>query len=971
MEKNKIIIIAVFAIIVLMNLNLVFTQFQNPFQNNFFQSQNQFQNQNLYQTPYQNNLYQNQQPNLYNRYQQNPGLYTNNNLNAYNQYQNYNQGYNQQQNQFNNPYYFGANQGFNNQGFNNLQTYQGNNFNVPSRNIQYINPNFQSNTYGGYNNYNQYGQYGYNQGTGAYGLSGLYGYGANNQFNSQLCQQGQDFLLHIAPGGCSPAVVRSDLLEEQNVPVFCRLASFQSNPLLGGTRIRSLRIKGGQYPPGISGVSYFPGRAAINSNSIFNGGAFGGFQGSGFNTFGNTGGFGNNYNTYNQYNTGYTTQGYNSFGQGYNTQGYNTFGQSFNTFGQNYNQYNTGYSSNYGGLFNSNSYLRSNLQSSPINGNMGYLVIVLSRQANESTLPDFIQGNLTATIDYDSTGVFGTGRSSFYLDEMNEETWQREYRENSFWGGKGYIRAESIDQGIATISIYRDANNRDSTITLREGQTSQNVNLGGLYCSAGMRITLERLQAPVDAALLQINDEQVWVSVGDRVINDRCRVTQLTTTGGGGKVTISCPGSQFDLNLNAGKATLEVDGSVRDIGINQVVKNNLYLGYIGRNPAGEDLAVLVRDGVSNSEIAFADKEVFSAVERAIQTKQDIANEVKAQYKRKLTNIDTKNIEVIIIKRGDSGFENIRLTNILVIQDQIQFSDNINSLAKAHYDRSIQNYQELSDLYPNERTSEGEQPLAARGLNEALDLSTRLGLNAKASQFSNQIVENYPDISAEAQTKQNRLFKYDRTTAKKVVNVDNFQYAVDLLEFKKPSRSDASGVFLIDGREVTLGLGEFYNAGNTSLQLLNLDTTRANIGYQYNDGNNNKIARTETLILGSRSQTSLNGVNVKLNSVNLKKQAKVIIQPNLYGTRTEANFQFNIGIEKRAIKLSPEKTKDLIKNLEDTIREWNAINRKLGTVIKTLKGACFATSAILNIKNLFEGATGASIGRNRIMTGLFF
>src|SRR3989344_81926 len=45
------------------------------------------------------------------------------------------------------------------------------------------------------------------------------------KFNKEDCFARQDMILQIAPGGCSPSVVTSDLLEEQNVPVFCKIMS--------------------------------------------------------------------------------------------------------------------------------------------------------------------------------------------------------------------------------------------------------------------------------------------------------------------------------------------------------------------------------------------------------------------------------------------------------------------------------------------------------------------------------------------------------------------------------------------------------------------------------------------------------------------------------------------------------------------------------------------------------------------------
>ena len=50
-------------------------------------------------------------------------------------------------------------------------------------------------------------------------------------FNSEICISGQDFIIRIVPGGCTPPVVRSDLLAEQNVPVFCQIDALKINPL--------------------------------------------------------------------------------------------------------------------------------------------------------------------------------------------------------------------------------------------------------------------------------------------------------------------------------------------------------------------------------------------------------------------------------------------------------------------------------------------------------------------------------------------------------------------------------------------------------------------------------------------------------------------------------------------------------------------------------------------------------------------
>ena len=61
-----------------------------------------------------------------------------------------------------------------------------------------------------------------------------------------LCEPGQDFVIQVAPFGCEPSVVRSDLLEEQNVGVFCQLAATKINPLVDVEAIEHITF-GGEY----------------------------------------------------------------------------------------------------------------------------------------------------------------------------------------------------------------------------------------------------------------------------------------------------------------------------------------------------------------------------------------------------------------------------------------------------------------------------------------------------------------------------------------------------------------------------------------------------------------------------------------------------------------------------------------------------------------------------------------------------
>jgi len=104
----------------------------------------------------------------------------------------------------------------------------------------------------------------------SFGQSGSGNLGINNyDFDKSMCKAGQDFIIQIAPFGCTPAVVRSDLLEEQNVPVFCQLGATKINPLIDVEAIESISFQG-KYPKEISGVGFHPAQAALGVKGNLN-----------------------------------------------------------------------------------------------------------------------------------------------------------------------------------------------------------------------------------------------------------------------------------------------------------------------------------------------------------------------------------------------------------------------------------------------------------------------------------------------------------------------------------------------------------------------------------------------------------------------------------------------------------------------------------------------------------------------------
>ncbi|MBR9704993.1 hypothetical protein GOV12_06275 [Candidatus Pacearchaeota archaeon] len=722
------------------------------------------------------------------------------------------------------------------------------------------------------------------------------------KFNQQDCNERADFIMQIAPGGCSPSVVRSDLLEEQNVPVFCKVMSITTNPMIDISRIRSLHFKG-DYPPGVSGISYYPARSVLRSQQT--------------------------------------------------------------------------------------------LISSPIDNNIGYVVIVLSRYNTEKEMPEFVGGNITATIDYDVNNAFGIGNTNFYVNELSDEKWLRDYKQYGFWNGKGYIRADIIEPDRATISIYRDSNSKQHTVNLRGGETSREVYLNGFYCAAGMTVRLQSIDAPVDSALLQVNDQQLWVSKGDRILDNKCTVSNLDAYSGGGKISINCPvrNGRIDLSINPGRVNLSVDdGNYKSYAIgDRIEPTKYYVGYSGEDYKRNPFVVVVEDPYSLTYNEFIDKEVYSTIESVISKntleisdndlKQEIKNSVQKQYIRKSKGITRsgidENIKVCIItsEKSDCG---ITMGEVIFGKDRIwDLTKETERSAKEYYDKSIKYYEDLFSFYPNEKYIEGsnDESFATMGLYEAGVLSRRYGMNDIAQDYFNRLIRDFPNsnLALKVQRENQLITKYSQSSSRATVNVNSYSYFVELLDFKKPTRADASATLLIDGREMIIGLDEIVMIDTDKNGTKNIRITELKDDYitiQYSRGSFESFYtgtenRNQRLKLGD--QTEIEGTRFKLIDVSLKKQAKIQLTPKMKGPRSEANFTFRIGIEKRNLKLSPEQTSDMMDNLKENIKEWERINNKLGEVVKGMKAACYATSAMLTVKNLLSGWSGESLSRTEVMT----
>lgn len=264
--------------------------------------------------------------------------------------------------------------------------------------------------------------------------SGVFGFYGQPE---EQCIMGQDFIVQVAPFGCSPAVVRSDLLEEQDVPVFCQLVATKINPLIDVDSIESMEFTG-SWPEEVRDVGFMPNRDALRNDV---------------------------------------------------------------------------------GKLNT-----------PFLENIGYTVIILKQQKNESSMPDYVEGKINTKLIYNIKNAFGIGEQSFYLPDTSDEVWNKDYLKYAFWDGKGYIRAQDVGSDGAMITIYNDVR-KIQTLNLEVGKESSKFYMPGFDCLAGLTVKLDGLDYPDTRARISVNGNVLELRDEETFLDGKCKIIDINKKG--------------------------------------------------------------------------------------------------------------------------------------------------------------------------------------------------------------------------------------------------------------------------------------------------------------------------------------------------------------------------------------------------------------------------------------------------------
>jgi hypothetical protein len=235
-------------------------------------------------------------------------------------------------------------------------------------------------------------------------------------------------------------------------------------------------------------------------------------------------------------------------------------------------------------------------------------------------MPEKVSGNLTVTLKYNLEKAFGIGKVTYYLPQLDDTTWSESKNSYSFWQGRGYLKAEQVDNSGATISLYKSDQVKLATLRLQPGETSNNIYIPGFYCKAALQARLDGMALPETTARLVVDGDEISVRKGESFLGSdgtldttgavntgKCTLNSIDKQGIIQKIGINCQAddgySSFGLNVNP-KISLEIDGVVKDYKVGDYLfeytdtqgglkvlggTKYAYLGYIGANGNTNDI----------------------------------------------------------------------------------------------------------------------------------------------------------------------------------------------------------------------------------------------------------------------------------------------------------------------------------------------------------------------------------------------
>jgi tetratricopeptide (TPR) repeat protein len=127
--------------------------------------------------------------------------------------------------------------------------------------------------------------------------------------------------------------------------------------------------------------------------------------------------------------------------------------------------------------------------------------------------------------------------------------------------------------------------------------------------------------------------------------------------------------------------------------------------------------------------------------------------------------------------------------------------------------------------------------------------------------------------------------------------------------------------------------------------------------------------TRTLELGKKNQVPF-GIESKfiyIDKIEIAESAIITVTPGTRDNYGTSYFTIPLPIEKRLWQWTPEEIDKMIASTDKTLNKLDGIIDKLGSIISTWKGVCYATFAALTVKNAFFSNPAKRLIENKVRT----
>jgi len=783
----------------------------------------------------------------------------------------------------------------------------------------------------------------YSRSLPSYTASGAYtsGTSGNLVYDEQVCREtGEDFIMQIAPLGCTPKVVRSDLLEDQDVSVFCKLIATKLNPLVEVNAIKQISFSEKERPSSVKyiGNTVIPPKAALGTPGKLN-------------------------------NPVLNEMGYVQI----------VLGQTAESE-------------------------LENCESDPIGGDVcwaeGNLTARIEYDVKEAWgvgdanyyLPQL--SDVEFNNKYKQYG-FWNGRAFLKADSIDADGASISiYSGISRQTSSGLGELDYARDKIATVRIKTGETTPNKIYMPGIGFCMAGFNLR----LNNVNVPETTAKFTINSEIVEVIEKEKFLENKCWIPNGGIDKNGIVE-----KVTIICMDDEEKIKQDLSiipNITLSIDGVEKNVSVGDYLfdygdKGKVFLGFIGsKNNLRTEESLYMRfvyDPLAiNSELTSKEiKEIsdfdghFTSTDLGIGLLDklgDLGNYFVSktlEFSKKIVKgwqmdsiefatgnkqIFGKNVEII-------GFSNS--ANLGLPEDE---------QLRNYYENALKDYDTIIESYPTEEYPK-DQNLGEKAYYNKIDLLIKLDQKREAVNLCDEFKERYPGsaLSLEICDDDMKFASLTQTGLDVVINGEVKRISFEGIS--EPTLEEYGAKIVVKNDK---GVDVFYlvhdqivyldEAETEYIKLEDLDDDKATIRL---------ITKPrEGYIEGTKAALKSNRVNLELNTprnfdtdylftlekINLERVASVSVLPEIGRQESKSSFSFKVGIEKRAIDLAPEKIEKKISNSDKRVEAFTKINDGLGKTVQAWNGVCLAAEGYFTAKTFLETAKGKGIARQFVMRG---